>query len=459
MIISRRAFNAALATAASGGISFALPPRPKLFVLIVAEHFRPEYFDSHAGALSAGGFQRLLANGAYFPNCFQQSTTFTASGLATIATGAYPSVHGIVADRWYDRSGSPAANAVASAQADFLEATTFPGAFLAADPRNRVFGIGFDSRITRILTGVTPYTPDNAKSFAPDTSAKLAWNAIGATSTTPMRTLDPADSKDFNALWRASPVSQAAQFSFTRELVSRDKLGRGDGIDLLGIVLGSIGALGLETGANSPLVFDIVTQLDREVETLLKWLDDTVGENSYQVAFTAAHGIADAAIQRTPAQYVQGKDIVAAVSKVCDVEAYIYPFLYLRAGNPQAACKAVAQAAAWYTSSGVCSTTGLLERRLQNSFHPRRSGDAIIAYPPNSVEDFAGGRGVSYGSMYNYDTRVPLLLFGPQFRAAEIQDSIELTDVAPTLAAALGTALPSSSSGRVLGEAFTNGRK
>jgi len=440
-MLTRRAFQLSLAAATA---AYALPPRPKLMVLLVAEHFRTGYFDSHATSFSPGGFKRLLNGGAYFPNCFQESVTFTANSLATIATGAYPSTHGIVAGRWYDAIK----HSIASAQSDLLQATTFSASFLAADPRNRVIGIGEDSRITRILTGVTPYTPESAKSLAPDTSVKQEWVAA-ETAVAPMRMLDPANQKDFSALWRSSPMSQAAQFSFARELITGNKLGRAEGIDLLCITLGSLGALGLETGANSPLVFDMVNHLDRQIETLLKFLDDTVGENSYQVAFTAAHGIADSAGQR-----ISSQDVAAELQKNCDLEAYVYPFLYLRSGNVEAAVKALPQAAAWYTSSGACSHTGLIRRRLKNSFHTRRSGDAIVAYAPNAAEDFSSGRGVSYGSIYNYDSRVPLIFFGPQFRAAEIEDSVELTAIAPTLCQALGVEFPSTSAGRVLGDAF-----
>jgi predicted AlkP superfamily pyrophosphatase or phosphodiesterase len=443
MLLTRRSFPASLAAAAA---AFALPPRPKLFILLVAEQFRTEYFDAHAPSLSPGGFQRLLSRGAYFPNCFSQSVNFTASGLATIATGAYPATHGIVAGRWFDRSA--ASHAISSAQSGLLEATSFPATFLAADPRNRVFGIGMDSRVTRILTNVTPYSPENTQALAPGTSSKLAWTALGATAP-PMRTLDPADPANFTALWLASPLSQAAQFAFARDLISSSNLGRAAGTDLLCIVLGSLGSLGLETGASGPLMFDLVSQLDRQLETLLKFLDDSLGENNYQLAFTAAHGIAGA-----PAQRIAGQDVAAAAAKSADVEAFIYPFLYLRSGNAEAAVKSIPQAAAWYTASGQCSHTGLIRRRLRNSFYPQRSGDAIIAYAPNVTEDFAHGRGVSYGSIYNYDARVPLVLYGPQFRAAEIEDSVQLTDIAPTLCRALGAGLPSTSSGRVLGQAF-----
>jgi predicted AlkP superfamily pyrophosphatase or phosphodiesterase len=441
MILTRRAFHLTVAAATA---ALALPPRPKLMVLLIAEHFRTDYFDSHASTFTAGGFKRLLSNGAFFPNCFQQSVTFTANSLATIATGAYPSTHGIVADRWFETN----AHSVVSAQSDLLQATTFSTTFLAADPRNRIFGLGPDSRVTRLLTGVTPYTPDSEKSLAPDPSVKQDWVAA-ETAVAPMRTLDPSNLKNFNALWRSSPMNQAAQFSFARDLVTNNKLGRADGIDLLCLSLGSLGALGLETGANSPLIFDLVNHLDRQIEMLLKFLDDTVGENAYQVAFTAAHGIAD-----TATQHIAAQTVAAELQKHCDLAAYVYPFVYLRSGTPEAALKALPQAAAWYTASGACSHTGLLRKRLQNSFYTRRSGDAIIAYAPNAAEDFSTGRGVSYGSIYNYDTRVPLIFFGPQFRPAEIEDAVELTSIAPTLCRALGAALPSSSSGRVLGDAF-----
>lgn len=263
----------------------------------------------------------------------------------------------------------------------------------------------------------------------------------------PMRTMDPA-AADFNALWQASPLGQAAQFQHVRELVTSEKLGRSFGTDLLCVVLNSIGQLAQETGAISPLVSDMVSHLDIQIEALLKFLDDTLGENAYQVAFTGAHGAPDNTNAR-----IAAKDIVNAVERVAPVEAYIYPYLYLRSGDAELAAK-TSGAAGWYTAAGHCSHTGLFRRRMENSFHPQRSGDAMLVYKPGAVEDFAGGRGISYGSIYNYDTRVPLLLYGPQFRNAEIETRIELTDVAPTLARVLGTAMPSSSSGRVLGEAF-----
>ena len=78
----------------------------------------------------------------------------------------------------------------------------------------------------------------------------------------------------------------------------------------------------------------------------------------------------------------------------------------------------------------------------------------MLAYGPEHVEDYGLGRGISYGSLYNYDTRVPLILYGSPFETQEFETTVESVDLAPTLARAAGTAWPSSATGRVLGEAL-----
>src|SRR5437879_12286299 len=86
-------------------------PRSKLLVLIIAEQFRSDYLDLFGNFFVAGGFRRLMEEGSYFPDCQIASSTFTSGGLATVATGAYPQVHGIVADSWYDRQAGKAVSA------------------------------------------------------------------------------------------------------------------------------------------------------------------------------------------------------------------------------------------------------------------------------------------------------------------------------------------------------------
>jgi hypothetical protein len=146
------------------------------------------------------------------------------------------------------------------------------------------------------------------------------------------------------------------------------------------------------------------------------------------------------------------------------VEKYLYPFLYLDASgfrDPEPIRVAAGRAALenpavanYYTAGGACSVQDDWKRRFRNSFHPIRSGDVMLSYQAEYVEDFGASRGISYGSLYSYDVRVPLFFYGPQFLNAVFETPVESVDVAPTLARLMGVPAPSSSMGRVLGEAF-----
>ena len=167
---------------------------------------------------------------------------------------------------------------------------------------------------------------------------------------------------------------------------------------------------------------------------------------------------------------MSGETVAQAVDRYLNstgsgrVEKYLYPFLYLDSSgfrDPEPIRRAAARAAmdhpavsGFFTAGGACSTHDEWERRFRNSFHPVRSGDVILSYHPEYVEDYGLGRGISYGSLYNYDVRVPLVFYGPQFRTGVFESPVESVDVAPTLARAMGVAAPSSATGRVLGEAL-----
>jgi hypothetical protein len=168
---------------------------------------------------------------------------------------------------------------------------------------------------------------------------------------------------------------------------------------------------------------------------------------------------------------VNGETVAQTVDKAMTdggagrVRRYLYPFLYLNpiaTRDPEAVRVAAGRAAldhpavaGFYTAGGACSVHGDWERRFRNSFHLKRSGDVMLSYRPEYVEQYGDGRGASYGSLYNYDARVPVCFYGPQFKASVFDGAVESIDVAPTIARLLGVDPPSSSVGRVLAEAFT----
>src|SRR5712691_1519341 len=133
--LSRRLFAATLAGSLEAARLAAIPPRPKLFVLLVAEQFRSDYLTRFAGLLSPAGFRRLMEEGAFLPDCRMASSSLSATGLATIATGAYAEAHGIVAESWYD-AGS---KTIIAASASLNQAGTLANQVASAGGGSRVF--------------------------------------------------------------------------------------------------------------------------------------------------------------------------------------------------------------------------------------------------------------------------------------------------------------------------------
>jgi arylsulfatase A-like enzyme len=74
--------------------------------MIVVDQLGQELLDRYAD-LYRGGFRRLLDDGRVYVNATHDyGATKTAPGHATLATGVYPSRHGIVGNEWFERSGA-----------------------------------------------------------------------------------------------------------------------------------------------------------------------------------------------------------------------------------------------------------------------------------------------------------------------------------------------------------------
>src|SRR4029079_14692521 len=103
------------------------------------EACRSDYLERNRPFFGNSGLLRLMDEGCYFPDCRIAYSTFTSTGLATLATGAWPQLHGIVADPWYH----PAARQLVKAGPEGLCATGI-GDQIARDRKSRVFAIGLD---------------------------------------------------------------------------------------------------------------------------------------------------------------------------------------------------------------------------------------------------------------------------------------------------------------------------
>ena len=83
---------------------FAQAPKPKLIVQITVDQLRGDLPDKFMNNMGDGGFRYLKKQGVWYKNAnYDYSNTETVVGHTTLATGANPSIHGMVSNVWYDR--------------------------------------------------------------------------------------------------------------------------------------------------------------------------------------------------------------------------------------------------------------------------------------------------------------------------------------------------------------------
>src|SRR5262245_3361613 len=79
------------------------PTALKLVVILVVDQMRADYIERFQRDWT-GGLKRLVREGAWFRNAaYPYLQTVTCAGHATISTGAFPHVHGIPGNQWWDR--------------------------------------------------------------------------------------------------------------------------------------------------------------------------------------------------------------------------------------------------------------------------------------------------------------------------------------------------------------------
>lgn len=164
---------------ASVASSFAAePPRPKLIVQITVDQLRGDLPLRYQERFSDGGFRRFLRDGIWYAAANQpHACTETVVGHTTLATGAYPSRHGMVANSWVDgRTGTtvkhveddrytilPVAEGVKPEKGDSprqILTTTFSDELrIATDNHGRVFSVSGKER------GAIPLAGHSGKAF------------------------------------------------------------------------------------------------------------------------------------------------------------------------------------------------------------------------------------------------------------------------------------------------------
>jgi len=81
----------------------ATPAQPKLILQITVDQLRGDMPTAYIDRMGKGGFNYLLKQGAVYKDAHHNhANTETIVGHATLATGAFPAIHGMIGNVWFD---------------------------------------------------------------------------------------------------------------------------------------------------------------------------------------------------------------------------------------------------------------------------------------------------------------------------------------------------------------------
>ncbi len=151
----------------------ALAQKPRLVVQIVVGSMTSDQLTRYGDNLSQGGFKRLLAQGVnYTSAAYNCQQTYTLPSLATLTTGAMPSIHGVVGDHWYDYIDNSVVRLIDDPEVEGLEYHTGGGNFSPSkliaptvaetlnghSPESRIVTIALEPEEAVVLGGKTGIT-------------------------------------------------------------------------------------------------------------------------------------------------------------------------------------------------------------------------------------------------------------------------------------------------------------
>jgi predicted AlkP superfamily pyrophosphatase or phosphodiesterase len=326
---------------------------PKLVVVLVVDQMRADYLNRFGGYFT-GGLARLLDSGAVFTDAHQDhATTVTAVGHATIATGVFPSSHGIVDNDFFDRTENREVYSASDSSAPLLGVPTAPGRspqrlmrdalgdwLKRASPESKVFSVAIKDRSAIMMAG---HQADGAywyhaprKGLVTSTYYQQAYPAwvdsfnnlgliesyfqLGWSKLMPEEVYlasredsFPAErgiqqftfpyvfaelfadstglpSPDYYDGILYSPFGDAFVFEFAKAIVVNEQLGEDDTPDILFIGASSADYIGHRWGPLSHEVQDYYLRLDQYLDSLFSFLDSRIGRGNYVFALSADHG-------------------------------------------------------------------------------------------------------------------------------------------------------------------------
>jgi predicted AlkP superfamily pyrophosphatase or phosphodiesterase len=319
------------------------PNRPKLVVILVIDQFRYDYLMRFRPYFGKAGFNMLL-DGAVFTDCrYDYATTITGPGHATLLTGAYSNIHGIIENDWYDPVQHRKVYCVADPSTQIVASRAGPSSAPGFSPRNLIGStLGDELRAATNFRSkvITISLKDRAAILMGGHAASAAYwydpATAGFVTSTYYASALPSWLDEFNHRspakefcgqdWRALPETPGAagevfsqfvrakgescpdskflswlgttpypnkiELEAATAAIRGERLGQGRETDLLAISLSINDSIGHRFGPYSLQVADTTLRTDRYLAAFFAELDKLVGLNNVWVTLSADHGVA-----------------------------------------------------------------------------------------------------------------------------------------------------------------------
>jgi predicted AlkP superfamily pyrophosphatase or phosphodiesterase len=291
---------------------------------------------------------------------------------------------------------------------------------------------------------------------------------------------NPKSGRFFSVL-RSTPMGDELTLDFVKHLVENEELGRGPATDMLAVSFSATDYIGHAFGPGSLEAEDNLLRLDRTLASLIRFIDQTVGLGRTLLVLSSDHGVGEIPEYKASLGIASGRGdlgaFIGAVNSALQarfgssenfVADFSSPSIYLNLetiGKLELDVATLERALAEETMqlpgfalavtrtdllSGNVADNPLINR-LQRAFHPKRSGNVLIALDPFRFLQFGPSTtAATHGSPYAYDTHVPIMIVGPGIGHQIVHRPVGPEDIAPTIATYLAIKPPSGSTGKAL---------
>lgn len=277
-----------------------------------------------------------------------------------------------------------------------------------------------------------------------------------------------------------TPYGNYLTRDFAIATIEGENLGKGNATDFLAVSFSAPDYAGHAFGPHSKEIEDIYLRFDKDIELMLDYLDANIGEGEYTVFLTADHGVADIPAftkkHKIASGLFTGNEIRGLVDKTLMakfgegkwVESFDNYQMYLN--HDLMATKKVTTEDIYKTlrpvlvrQEGIYDLLNLTDlanvtiptfykEKVINMYNPKRSGDLMTLVEPSWFVGYT--KGTTHGTMWAYDTHVPLLWYGWGIKKGETVENTYISDIAPSLAMLLKILEPNGCVGTPIEDLF-----